>query len=717
MDIKAVHQKYASIWMALLAIFGAGSVRAATNVWTSVGASGGPVAALAADPQSLGTVYAATGAGLFRSADGGASWGAVNPGPPCCISTLVFDPQSDGTIYASTRAGGVFQSTDGGVSWNAVNNGLPFDSDGTYAITALAMDPQNSATLYAGNIVLGRGGVFKTIDGGASWNAVSFGLPDSGVIALAINPQNTDIIFAATRADGLFQSTDGGASWTILNTGLPVISALAIDPQNTNTMYAAAYYGSTDDYSALFRTVDAGASWTQIGPSYYDEDTGHGIRVIALATVPQTAGTVYAATSVGLYKSTDSGASWTAVKSRSGDTDSNGQLTISAVAIDPQSPDTVYAAETNTGIFKSTDAGLSWTSVNSALKSSPASIVALKFDPQTPGTMYVATDVGGLFKTTDAGTTWTGVNDGFPDPKNILELTIPVLDVAPQNPSTLYAVYAFMQDVFRSTDGGASWNPRLARGADGLVVKGARLTTNDLKVDPRDPNTIYAAGSYIESGSSPNIGKGVFKSTNGAQSWTLVSSGVASLSDQSVLVTSLAIDPRNSSTVYAGTWRQGFGPVGPGIFKTTNGGESWKSAGLAGSGRAEILAIDPQNTNTLYARTASYSSCCLTSGLFKTTDGGASWKPVNAGLPNYVTALAIDPQNSTTLYAAGSPNAQPGAPGSGVFQSTDGGASWNAVSSGLPTVMVTALAIDPSDHNTLYAGTAGAGVFAITFTL
>jgi photosystem II stability/assembly factor-like uncharacterized protein len=97
------------------------------------------------------------------------------------------------------------------------------------------------------------------------------------------------------------------------------------------------------------------------------------------------------------------------------------------------------------------------------------------------------------------------------------------------------------------------------------------------------------------------------------------------------------------------------------------------------------------------------SGCC--GWLFKTTNGGASWNPENAGLPNYVTALAIDPQNSSTLYAGSN---------SGVFRSTDGGANWNSVNSGLTTLAVTTLAIDAQNSSTVYAGTAD-GVFAIAF--
>jgi hypothetical protein len=199
------------------------------------------------------------------------------------------------------------------------------------------------------------------------------------------------------------------------------------------------------------------------------------------------------------------------------------------------------------------------------------------------------------------------------------------------------------------------------------------------------------------------------KTTDGGTSWRWVNTGFSPSPDQYFSVTTLAIDPRNPSTVYAGGWvafsdRPGFGSA---VFKTTNGGEirfggSWSNAGLAGFAYTKILAIDSQNPGTIYAR-AAYGSGSL---LYKTTTGGGSWTAVNSGLPNIVTALAIDPQNSSTVYAG---------TGSGVFRSTDGGTNWVAVNSGLTTLSVTALATDPQSPGTVYAGTSDGTVFGMTF--
>ncbi len=124
----------------------------------------------------------------------------------------------------------------------------------------------------------------------------------------------------------------------------------------------------------------------------------------------------------------------------------------------------------------------------------------------------------------------------------------------------------------------------------------------------------------------------------------------------------------------------------------------WTSLGPEG-GHILALTIDPQDPATIYAGTEEQ-------GVFKSTDGGAHWSAVNTGLTRtYISALAIDPNNPSTLYA--------GTQGGGVFKSTDGGVSWRALNTGLAIMNVNTLVIDPQSSTTLYAGTTGGGVFSI----
>jgi photosystem II stability/assembly factor-like uncharacterized protein len=408
-------------------------------------------------------------------------------------------------------------------------------------------------------------------------------------MALAIDPRTPDTLYASTLKSGVFKSTDGGTSWSAVNSGLETdiprgydyISVLAIEPQDPNTLYAARHYADCEDCgTALFKTTNAGANWTSVG------SLGP-VTVFAVAIHPEVLDIVYAGTSAGVFKSTDAGAIWIAARTRQ-TADADGRVVVPTLAIDPQNPDTVYAADTYTGILKTTDAGATWTAVNPELRlATPTDVLALRINPQDPATIYAGTDAG-VFTTTDAGANWSAVNAGLPfAPYGHLPVSILALD--PQASGTIYIVDAGWQDIFKSTDGGASWAPTLAREPGGLVVRGARLNTNALAIDPRNPRTLYVAGSYGQSGQGS--GTGVIKSTDGGVSWTEVDSGLPGY------VNALAIDPQNSGTLYAGS--------GSGVFRSTNGGANWDplNSGLT-TLAVNTLAIDSQNPGTLYAGTA-----------------------------------------------------------------------------------------------------------------
>jgi len=216
--------------------------------------------------------------------------------------------------------------------------------------------------------------------------------------------------------------------------------------------------------------------------------------------------------------------------------------------------------------------------------------------------------------------------------------------------------------VFKSTDGSNTWSGA----SSGLT--GHALSVNALAIDPILPSTLYAGTD-----------DGVFKSTDAGSTWK-----AAGLPDS--YVQALAITP---STLYAG---------GDGVFKSTDGGNTWSGASMGLTDYAlyvNALASDPITPSTLYAGTDG--------GMFKSTDAGSTWKVINGGLTDpAVSALAIDPNTSSTLYIGED---------RGVFKSTDGGVTWN--SAGLSYDVVNALATDPNTPTTLYTGTWD-GVFKST---
>jgi photosystem II stability/assembly factor-like uncharacterized protein len=216
-----------------------------------------------------------------------------------------------------------------------------------------------------------------------------------------------------------------------------------------------------------------------------------------------------------------------------------------------------------------------------------------------------------------------------------------------------------------------------------------------LAIDPQNPSTLFVGGS-LPGGVQSNPW-GLFESTDGGSTWTHTSFGNNA--------TAVAFDPQNAGTLYVGVlWR---------VLKSTDEGSSWTELLLPQDFLPDdcdecvpvsVLAVDPQKPNTIYVGG--------TTGLWKSADGGASWNVMNSGLPlsptdwQGVTALVIDPQHSDNVYAA---------IGNKVFRSTDGAASWNDITAGLTVTSISNLMIDPKDPRTVYAATAGGGVFAITF--
>ena len=211
-----------------------------------------------------------------------------------------------------------------------------------------------------------------------------------------------------------------------------------------------------------------------------------------------------------------------------------------------------------------------------------------------------------------------------------------------------------------------------------------------IAVDPTNASIIYA-GTY---------GSGIYKSTDGGNSWTAINKGLTSslllpiAYDDALWTNTIVIDPTNNSIIHAGT-------DGDGAYKSTDGGQNWIAINNDGLTDSKIfsLAVDPTNTSIIYAGTYGV--------IIKSTDGGNKWTFCKGGLPNlYIISLAIGPANTSTIYA--------GSQG-GVFKSIDAGDNWTAVNSGLTDSKIFSLAIDPKNPSIIYAGTLGMkGMFKST---
>ena len=306
-------------------------------------------------------------------------------------------------------------------------------------VSALAVDPQNTSVVYAGT----NQGIFKSTDGGNTWSGPNFNSPKGPwITALSIDPQNSKTIYATSYNDyndGIFKSTDGGISWTRMANFVGAWS-LVIDPQNTSSIYVGAGFGDIGATPGIFRSSDEGASWVATS----------NFTIYALAIDPQNPATVYAG-AWGVLKSTDRGQSWIPSDQ------SNATLLprlgswafgyIDSLAIDPSNPSTIYAGTYRTGVVKSTDAGANWASITSGME--PMSVSKLVIDPVNTGIVYASLENGGLLKTTDGGRAWS-VNS------KLKTVHIGSLAIDPQHSRTIFI--GTESGVWKSPDGGESWS-------------------------------------------------------------------------------------------------------------------------------------------------------------------------------------------------------------------------------------------------------------------
>ena len=376
------------------------------------------------------------------------------------------------------------------------------------------------------------------------------GVPSGEPVALAIDPSTPTTLYQGTVGGGVFRSTDGGNTWTPAGLANRVVRALAIDPSTPTTLYAGTGGG-------VFRSTDAGASWTALGLT----DLHTQVEVLAIDPVTPTtlyAGTFDAETFGGaVFRSTNSGNSWTAVLAAP-------RSFVLSLAIDPATPTTLYAGTSLIfagGVFRSTDGGNTWSPASTGLAN--LGVSALAIDPSTATTLYAGTDRG-VFRSIDGGNTWSPASTGLGI------LAVIALAIDPATPTTLYAGTAG-GGVFRSVDGGNTWIPASA----GLGI----LDVTDLAIDPVTPTTLYAAGATV-SPFTGSVTTGVFRSTDGGNSWTAMNTGLTNL-----VVYAFAIDPTRPSTLYAATSGGVFRQVDVDSDELTDEGEA-------------ALGTDPRNPDT-----------------------------------------------------------------------------------------------------------------------
>ncbi|MBI5547599.1 MAG: hypothetical protein HY901_27260 [Deltaproteobacteria bacterium] len=629
-----------SLPMAAALVFGLVSSISRAQSWVALGPESAEVTASVVDPTHPETVYLGTAqGGVYRSGDRGATWHSMSTPIAGSINALVLAPGTPSSLFAVTGSG-LFKSIDQGGSWTEVATGL---SGSDASLVALAVAPSTPTTLYAAsNVAAVSAGVqvLKTTDGGQSWQTLSVASAHATVKALAIDPTDAQTVYAGTSCcgGGLFKTTDGGASWTDVTGGIAtkLIDVIAIDPRASATIWAATPQG-------LYQSVDGAATWQGVTLPFPIAD-----RINSFLFDPLTAGTLYLTLGQRVLKSTDAGATWANASS------GLGSAALTTLAIDPTDPARLYTGSRGDGVFLTRDAAAAWTASNSGLTASR--IRALLLDSsQPPSLLFAGTYASGAFRSIDQGASWTKLNlaagvDALASvqgtPRSLFAVAegrvqrssdngdswtvkspsmqadggarTPAIQCLAASPSRLYAG-SCGDGVFRSDDSGESWT---ATGDLGGRCVGA------IAIDPSQVNTVYLSAS----GGWPN--PAALKSIDGGDTWQVLDLGVADPFPGAILV-----DPSNPQIVFLAMLSLAGGSAG--LFRSSNGGTSWTPV--------ESL---PGNVTELFLEPASHAlyAAVTGTGVFKSLDSGATWVDLSLDLLSFsFSALAADPQGKVFL--------------------------------------------------------------------
>ncbi len=644
---------------------------------TSLGGSSGRVTALAVDPRSAQVAYAGGAeGGLWKTIDGGAHWLPITDNQvSLATGSIALDPQKPDTVYVGTGeanfnedsyfGSGILKSADGGSTW--VNYPGPFVGA---AIGALAVSPTDSNVLLAGAF----GGVYRSTDGGASWNSV---LEGYNGCAIAFVPGTSGVVWAGVAwpffddaTTGLYRSGDGGQTWAkVVAEAIPAAGigriAIAVAPSNGQIVYVGmSGINPTDSTKTLglFATQDGGNTWTANTGSTYGGDWYRN----TLAVSPVDPKVIFGG-GLTLQRSLDGNATW--------GTTGYGALHVDQHAVAFSTDGTLLYAGNDGGVYVSSNAATDatvWTNMNTTLALTQF-YPGFSINPADPTFAIGGTqDNGTLVYSGVPQWTYATCGDGG--------ATI----VDPFNPQTVYATCQ-QNGIQKSLTGGSP-------GSFGLVMAGIPKTevqfVGVVAADPSAEGTIYFGGSTA-----------LWRSADGAASWTNLTSGITPIISAVSAVSVMSLD--GAGVVFSDEDAD-TGSVD--VYCTANvkaAPVTWQLCenGLEGA-QIEAFVEDPRKPSAAYAVATGYG----TGHVFYTSNGGTSWTDLTGDLPDVpVSALVIDP-DTAYLYIGTDV---------GVFLSGDNGAHWQPLGNGLPNTVVTGLALYRSSR-LLRASTHGRSMWDIT---
>jgi photosystem II stability/assembly factor-like uncharacterized protein len=677
-------------------------------------------------------------------------WRNIGPfrgGRVLAVAGIPGDPK---TYYFGAVAGGVWKSSDGGVNWKPL-----FDHETTSSIGAIAVADSDHNVIYAGtgeacirgNMSYGDG-VYKSMDDGKTWKNV--GLRDTQHIgALIIDPKDSNVVFVAALGHaygpnserGIFRTRDGGKTWERVlykddhTGGIDVV----FDPNNSNILYATLWQVMRTPYSldsggpgsGLYKSSDGGTTWKRLEGNGLPEGIMGRIGVSVSGGDSNRIYALIEAKKGGLYRSDDGGERWILVND-------DGRFRQRAwyfthMFADPKSPDTVYIL--NTGLFRSTDGGKTF----SLLPAPHGDHHGFWIDPTDPQRLFNGND-GGVTISVDGGRTWTQQNN---------QPTAQFYHVIADNRFPYY-LYGAQQDNTTVAIASRDTDEWVISDKDWYDVGGGE--SGYIAPDPRDANIVYATGDAafdvtrfdkrteqikeISPWALDTSGQGaesqehrfqwtepilvskydsnvlytaaevVFKSTDRGNSWTAISrdlsrndkskqkpsGGPITLDITSVeyydTVFTVAESPIEKNVLWAGT-DDGL------IHVTQDGGKNWANVTPSNKLMPEwslisLIEASPYDAGTAYAAVERHKNDDLRPYIYRTSDYGKTWTKITAGIPDggYVHAVRQDPKNKNVLYAGTE---------LGVYVSFDDGAHWQSLQLDLPTTPVTDLTVKDDD--------------------
>jgi photosystem II stability/assembly factor-like uncharacterized protein len=648
-------------------------------------------------------------------------------------------PSQPNVFYMAPVNGGVFKTTDAGRTWQPI-----FDDQPTGSVGALAVSIANPNVIYVGS---GEGlhrpdlsvgdGLYKSSDAGKTWTHL--GLRDAQQIAqLAIDPRNPDRIFVAAAGHpygpnserGLFRSTDGGKSFEKVlsrdeNTGAADVQ---IDPSNPETIYASLWESREGPWEnstwngtggGIFKSIDGGTIWNQLSKGLPD-----GIVQANLAIAPSSPKTLFAAVAtVGdskLYRSDDGGENWKVATDdpRPGAGIGGGDLPV--VRFDPKDPNIVYSA--SVVCWKSTDGGKTWNGWRGAPGGDDYQNVWI--NPNDSNVILLGSDQGALI-TVNGGNSWSSWYN---------QSTAQLYHVSADN-AFPYRLYSGQQEsgsvgiASRGSDGAVTfrdWHPVAAEEygyvtADPLdpeIIYGGKLTRYDrrtgqaqniLPVPLRSPDfRMIRTQPVIFSPVDPHLlffaGNTLWKTRDGGQNWEQISPDLsrktyelpasigkyrtaptADVKQRGVIYT-VAPSPLELNRIWAGT-DDGL------IHLTTDGGKKWTDVTppqLSAWQKVSLIDAGHFDTNTAYAAVNTLRLDDVRPHIYRTNDAGKSWKEIVKGIPDGQTVNAVreDPQRKGLLFA-GTERA--------VYISFDDGENWRSLRLNMPATSIRDLIVKDDD--------------------